>query len=140
MGKRFLIYGFIGVGLEILWTGTAALFRGDLAMNAHSSIWMFPIYGMMVLLEPIHEQIRNWPIAARGGVYAFLIYLGEFTSGFLLRTTIGACPWNYGQLPFSFHGLVTLCYLPAWFILGLFFELLHDTLVTLLKQPSKQQR
>lgn len=128
MIKRFIVYGTIGVGAEILWTGLGTLIRGDLSMAGHSSIWMFPIYGMMVFLEKIHDNTRHMPVIIRGGVYTLLIYTGEFISGTFLKL-IGACPWNYEQLPFSIYGVITFSYIPVWFILGLFFEILHDFLI-----------
>ena len=47
MKIRFLIYGIVGWCTEIMWTGIGSLFKGDLTLIGWSSIWMFPIYGML---------------------------------------------------------------------------------------------
>lgn len=129
MKIRFLIYGIVGWCSEILWTGFGSFIRGDWTMIGFSSIWMFPIYGMMVLLEPVHDRIRNVPIIVRGGVYTVLIFSGEFLSGMFLKIILGKCPWNYGNDIYSIYGIITLKYIPVWFVFGLLFEILHDFLI-----------
>ena len=55
MIKRFFIYGLIGWGMEIFWTGLYSLISGDLRLLAFTNLWMFFIYGAAVFLEPIHD-------------------------------------------------------------------------------------
>ena len=43
--KTFFICGLTGWCMEILFTSLGGLLRGDLLLNGHTSIWMFPIYG-----------------------------------------------------------------------------------------------
>lgn len=129
MIKRFIIYGAMGICAEIMWNGSIALINGDITMTGRSSIWMFPIYGMLVFVEAVHENIRDKPVIIRGGIYTILIYIGEFTTGSILKFGLGACPWNYELFPLSLYGLITLIYTPVWFVLGLIFELLHDKLI-----------
>jgi uncharacterized membrane protein len=128
MKTRFVIYGLVGWCSEILWTGLGSFVKGDWTLIGFSSIWMFPIYGMLVLIEPIHERIRYMPVIIRGGVYTLLIYAGEFLSGFLLLAILGKCPWNYGVDKYSILGIITLKYIPVWFVYGLLFEKFHDFL------------
>jgi uncharacterized membrane protein len=128
MKTRFLIYGLIGWVAETIYTGFGSLLKGDLTMRAWTYIWMFPIYGLMILLEPIHDRIRNLPIAVRGGIYTVLIFGIEYATGWILRELIGKCPWNYGVGPYTIDGLINLSFIPVWFIGGLIFEKLHDFL------------
>lgn len=127
---RFIIYGLMGWCLEIFWTGIGSLLSGDMTMHAWTSMWMFLIYGLAILMEPIHNVIRHWPILIRGGIYAILILVVEFCTGSLLRLIIGACPWYYDK-GITIAGITRLDYAPFWFIAGLLFEKLHDELVKL---------
>lgn len=128
MKTRFLIYGLAGWIAETLFTGLGSLLKGDLTMRSWTYIWMFPIYGLMLLLEPVHERIRALPVVYRGGVYTVIIFAIEYTTGWILRELIGRCPWNYTG-PYAIDGLITLSFIPVWFIGGLLFEKLHDSLV-----------
>lgn len=129
MITRYIIYGFIGWSVEIFWTGLGSFIRGDIKLRGWTYLWMFPIYGMAVLLEPIHNEIREWPLLLRGGVYTALIFSIEYLSGWLLKNTINICPWDYSNIPFSLNGFIRLDYAPAWFIAGLLFEKIHDLLI-----------
>lgn len=42
--KTFFICGLTGWCMEILFTSLGGLLRGDLLLNGHTSIWMFPIW------------------------------------------------------------------------------------------------
>lgn len=128
MGKRFIIYGLTGWCLEVFWTGLGSLFHGDVKLSSQTYIWMFLIYGLAVFLEPIHDRIRKWPVALRGGVYSILIFSIEYATGTLLRIFIGVCPWDYSDSPFSVNGIIRLDYFPVWFVTGLLFERAHDYL------------
>ncbi|MCG8515009.1 MAG: putative ABC transporter permease [Halanaerobiales bacterium] len=131
MITRFFIYGLIGWCTEIFWTGLGSLLRGDRKLRGWTYLWMFPIYGMAILLEPIHHLIKEWPILIRGGVYTTAIYLIEYVAGWLLRNTIKICPWDYTQTPYAIHGFIRLDYAPAWFVAGLLFEKIYGLLLTL---------
>jgi uncharacterized membrane protein len=130
MKTRFIIYGLIGWVAETLFTGLDSLLKGDLTMRAFTYIWMFPIYGLMILMEPVHDHIRKWPVVLRGGVYTIIIFGLEYTTGRIIRGLIGKCPWDYGIEPYSIDGIITLRFIPVWFVGGLLFEKLHDLLTT----------
>jgi len=55
--KRFLIYGIIGLVLEVIYTGLASLLKGDLSMQGFTFLVMMPIYGLAVFLEPLHIRL-----------------------------------------------------------------------------------
>ena len=86
---------------------------------------MFPIYGMAACLSPISKKLKNQSALLRGGVYAFLIYFGEYMSGVFLKK-YGACPWDYSKAKLNYKGVIRLDYAPAWFLAGLFFEKVLD--------------
>ncbi|KPU45308.1 hypothetical protein OXPF_12010 [Oxobacter pfennigii] len=129
MRGRFIIYGLAGWCIEIFWTGLGSLISGDPKLQGWTYIWMFPIYGLAIFLEPIHNRIRNWPVILRGGAYTLLIFLAEYSTGWLLKTVMGVCPWNYSGTPYEIDGLIRLDFAPAWFAAGILFEKLHDLLM-----------
>ncbi|MGI6711190.1 MAG: putative ABC transporter permease [Bacillota bacterium] len=127
---RFMIYGIAGWCIEILWTGLWSAFLGDWRLISQTYIWMFFIYGSAVFLEPLHDKIRHHTWGVRGLIWVAVIFIMEYSAGFLLDTVIGSCPWNYASKT-SFatvSGYIRLDYAPAWFIAGLGFEKLHDFL------------
>lgn len=124
---RFTVYGFIGLTTEVVYTGLASLFAGDLSMHGFTFLVMFPFYGLALLLEPVHNQLRPFPWWTRGLIYLLLIWSIEYTGGLLLNYLLGACPWVY-QDPLNINGYITLRMAPEWFTAGLCFEKLHDLL------------
>ncbi|SCN24236.1 putative membrane protein [Clostridium sp. N3C] len=114
--------------MEVIWTGLGALLNGDIKLSGTTYIWMFPIYGSAVFLEPIQTKLRNMPFILRGGVYGILILLTEYVSGIFLRYLIGCCPWDYSGNPLSLNGVIRLDYFPVWCCVGLLFEKIHSTL------------
>lgn len=129
MLTRYIIYGLVGWCIEVFWTGIGSFLRGDAELRGWTYLWMFPIYGLAIFLEPVHNQIRAWPVIIRGGVYTLFIFAIEYSTGWLLKNTIDTCPWDYSQNPLSVNGFIRLDYAPAWFLAGLLFERLHDFLV-----------
>lgn len=121
---RFFIYGMTGWVMEILWTGIHSFAKRDASLMGYTSLWMFPIYGMAVFLEPICLLLKEFSPVVRGGVYMICIYMAEFASGWGLQHFIGVCPWDYSQSRYHVHGLIRLDYAPVWFAVGLFFETL----------------
>lgn len=121
MKRNFIVCGVIGWCLEIIWTGLSSLFAGEPKMIGHSSILMFPIYGCAAVIGPISHKLKHTFVLLRGCIYAFLIFAGEFISGYLLRL-FNLCPWDYSHTSWNFHGLIRLDYLPVWFFTGLLYE------------------
>ncbi len=129
MMRRFVLYALSGWCMEVVFTGIGSLLRGDPTLTSRTYIWMFFIYGLAIVLEPIHNRIRSLPVIVRGGIYMVLIFATEYLTGFLLYKLIGQCPWDYSGSRFSVNGFIRLDYIPAWFAVGLLFEKLHDTLM-----------
>ena len=107
--------------MEILFTSLGGLLRGDLLLNGHTSIWMFPIYGLAAVIGPLSVRLRHWPVLLRGCFYGAGIMLVEFISGSFLRL-FSLCPWDYSKTHYNISGLVRLDYFPVWFTAGLIFE------------------
>ena len=82
---------------------------------------------LLPLLEPLMRRLISTPFWKRGLIYMLCIYLGEYTSGILLRYK-NACPWNYEKSPFHIQRVIRLDFAPLWFCAGLFFErlLMHS--------------
>ncbi|PKM81619.1 MAG: hypothetical protein CVU89_08995 [Firmicutes bacterium HGW-Firmicutes-14] len=130
MKYRFLIYGLMGITMEILWTGAGSLLKGDMSMRGFSYLWMFPIYGAAVFLEPLHERIRDVAWYGRGIIWIAVIFSIEFITGRIIQLTVGLIPWDYsGTSRYSVAGLIRLDYAPVWFVVGLLFEQGHDLIM-----------
>lgn len=129
MGKRFLIYGLLGWLMEILWTGLGSFVQGNIMLTSFTYLWMFPIYGLAVFFEPIHDQIKQLPWFWRGAIWVILILALEYFTGWTLGKLLGRCPWDYRSVtPYHIQGLIRLDYIPAWFVVGLAFERIHRRL------------
>lgn len=129
MWKKFIVYGCLGLCAEVLWNGFNAMLEGDVLLRGTTCIWMFPIYGLAVFLEPVHYRIKHLPLVVRGGIYMVFIFAVELISGLLLRWILGTCPWNYINSKMSICGIITLEYAPVWMVLGIAFEKIHDFII-----------
>jgi uncharacterized membrane protein len=129
MWKRFIIYGALGICAEVLWNGFGAMLKGDILLRGTTCIWMFPIYGLALFLEPVHYRIKHLPLIVRGGIYMVLIFAVELISGLLLKWMLGTCPWNYVNNGMSICGIIALNYAPVWIVVGIAFERIHDTII-----------
>lgn len=131
---RFLIYGLLGWGLEVFWTGLGSAIRGDVRLTAGTYLWMFPIYGSAIYLESVHDRIRDRPWYIRGVIWVLLIWIIEYVSGGLIRLVTGVSPWDYSNSTrWQLHGLIRFDMAPLWLITGLLFERVHDFLIGRLK-------
>lgn len=112
--------------MEIIWTGLGALFMGNWQLPGFTYLWMFPIYGLAVFFEPLHNYIRPLPLFVRGLFWTFAIFTVEYLTGWLLAEILGRCPWDYtGTTPYHINGFIRLDYFPVWFVVGLIFERVH---------------
>ena len=121
MKRNFLLCGLLGWSLEIFWTGLHSLFKRDRQLMGHSSLWMFPIYGMAALIRPVYRILRNHSAFFRGMFYSAGIFCCEYLSGSFLKKH-HLCPWDYSSSPFNINGVIRLDYAPLWMAAGLIFE------------------
>lgn len=135
MWIRFFLYGLLGWCVEVAWSGVTEFLRGaprDWRLRGHTSLWMFPIYGLLApLYEPLHDSLRDWHWLLRASIYLLGIWVVEYLTGWLLRRLTGRCPWDYSHLRGHIHGLIALEYAPVWFFFGLALEPVHDFFVHL---------
>lgn len=119
----FFLCGAIGWCLECFWTGLGSLFgkRKDRKLTCHTSLWMFPIYGMASFIRLLSKIMKKKCALFRGGVYSCFILSTEFLTGNLLKK-FRACPWDYSKSKFNFEGVIRFDYIPVWFFVGLLYE------------------
>lgn len=119
---NFLLCGASGWCMECMWTGIGALLEGkDKQLSCHTSVWMFPIYGLAACFSPMCKKLDKHHSLYRGTIYMLCIYATEYTTGTLLKKW-NACPWDYSKAKWNFRGVIRLDYAPAWFLAGLFYE------------------
>ncbi len=122
-GERFLAYGLTGWAIDSLyvWLHTGR--------RRPSSLLNVPVYGLaQPLFEPVHDRLRDRPLALRGTAYGLGILCVEYVSGRVLRRLLGQAPWDYEAAAFEIDGLVRPDYLPLWALFGLALERLDDVL------------
>lgn len=127
MLTRFIIYGLLGWNMEVFWTGLVAGINGNPRLVAHTYLWMFPIYGLAVFLEQLHDRIRPLHWYLRGMIWVLVIWAVEMVTGGLIRFLVGTSPWIYRE-GWQVAGLIRLDMAPLWFVTGLLFEQIHDRL------------
>ena len=131
--QRFATYGALGWCAEVVYTGVLGyLGNRDRRLMASTSLWMFPVYGLIQpLYEPLHDAMRERvPLPLRAMAYGGGFMAAEYATGFFLRRTLGRAPWDYSASRFHVNGLIRLDMLPIWAGFGLALEQVHDRLTT----------
>lgn len=119
--QNFFICGLTGWCMEILFTSTGSIWHKDKRLLGQTSLWMFPIYGMAAVIEPVSRHLKKCPALLRGAIYSIGIFTGEYVSGSLLKKH-KMCPWDYSKAKANINGLIRLDYAPLWMFAGLAFE------------------
>lgn len=122
--SRFYIYAIHGFVTEILFTAA-----WEFVVNINwkfpgvTSLWCILIYGASFMcIEQMYLRLKDkYSLFTRCIIYTAWTYLWEFSTGLFLRQ-FDACPWDYTPFDGDFMGLVTLEYLPLWFLGSLFAE------------------
>ena len=107
--------------MEVFWTGLCSLRGKNFKLNSQTSLWMFLIYGLVVVIEPFFRLVSPLNFLLRGLIYATFILIGEFITGSILQRA-KVCPWDYSHARYHVRGVIRFDYLPAWAVAGLFFE------------------
>lgn len=107
--------------MEILFTSLHCFQKKDYAFTGHTSLWMFPIYGMACFILPLYRHLSRHCVFLRGCIYTLLIFLCEFCCGVTLKRH-QMCPWDYSKSHYNIRGVIRIDYAPLWFIVGLFYE------------------
>ncbi len=134
ISKNFCKCGIAGWCLEVVFTSMESLIMRDWRLMGKTSLLMFPIYGLGVLLSPIGQAVDKWlrvepgevltvkdRILRHGILYMVLIFAAEYLFGAWLRAR-GICPWDYSGRHSNVNGLIRLDFAPLWFLTGLLFE------------------
>ena len=133
---RFLLFGLLGMLLEVFAMAWQVGQAGNWSLRGASSPWMLPIYGLIgIVLDPIARPMkrRRIPLPLRAVVYVVLIFAVEYVSGrILLHFGINRrdvdnmhTVWDYGWARFNLHGQIALEMAPTWYVLALFLEFLY---------------
>src|SRR5581483_6635580 len=97
----------------------------DLRLRGYTYAWMAPIYALVYpFCAVLYPRMAVYPLLVRGVAYMVVIYAVEYSSGWLLRRCVGACPWEceYRKAKWHLHGLIRLDFAPAWIAAALIFE------------------
>ena len=128
---RFAFYGLLGAFVDAAFTAIHTYARtGDTRLPARTSVFVFPIYGLIQpLYEPVHDALRGRASApARAAVYGVGFLTVEYLSGAALQRLLGRAPWDYSYARWHVEGLIRPDYFPLWAAVGLALERLHDVL------------
>lgn len=120
---KLLIYGHIGLLIEVWFTGIHSFFfRKDRSATAKTYLPMLVVYGVTaVVLEAVSGAIA-WPFYLKAFIYVPIIYGSEALSGWVIKRVIGRIPWDYGISQWTPMGLINFKYAPYWLMLSLAFD------------------
>lgn len=121
--SNFIFFGVVGLLVEIIFT---ALRKRSISLVGHTSLWMFPIYGVGLTygFDLIHYLIENNLL--RWLSYPIWIWIVEILFGrIFFKLNIKA--WDYRYLPDKFHwrGVISFAHFPIWIVFGIFIELIR---------------
>lgn len=120
--QQWISGGLGGLLIEVIFTGLYSLFSGNVKLTCQTSLWMIFVYGTARCLFDYLGVTLHYNRFTMACIYTPLIYLQEFTWGYLFLKILKKRLWDYGLSHWSPMGLINLKYLPAWFTLALFFD------------------
>lgn len=125
----FGVFACVGVTTEVVFTALYPIFSDSVnfswSLSGNSYVWMIFIYGSASIAFPFgFKLISKWHVVIRALVYGLVILGVELLSGALLKTLLGACPWEY-QEGWHYDGLIRFDYLPLWMVFGMMLEAIH---------------
>ena len=130
--EKLIVYGCLGLLIEVFFTGISSLFRKHWHATAKTYLWMLPIYGFTALaLEGVSETLP-WPFYLKAFLYVPIIYGMEALSGMMLKRLIGVIPWDYGSNRWTPMGLINFKYAPFWLALAMAFDPITSFLTKML--------
>ena len=143
--QQFLLYGCLGLLIEVVFTGLWHLFSRQWKLTGYTYLWMAPVYGATALMLDVVSHAVPWPFYAKAFLYVPIIYGAEALSGatiifitgllqrFIGGSQGGVIPWDYAKSRWSPMGLINFRYIPFWFILGLAFDPISGVLTAVLR-------
>ena len=147
---RIPFYIALGLVTEVIFTGVMDLIapnflqswrlknapapekpKADPRAMGYSFLWMIPLYGLLVGIEPMQITMTSVPLIFRGLIYLAAFWVGEYLTGALLKRIIGFCPWDYSNSRFSVHSYIRWDFGPFWYVFTLFLDRFTLKLVAL---------
>lgn len=154
---RVLIYGFIGIAVEVIFYNLVRLGREipgvreffqfgwhvdprlgldgvwtapQIALFGQCSLWMMLVYACAAfgLVEPLYRGLHSRPFYLRAAAYGVGILLFEAVSGWILFWLTGYKIWFYDDR-LNIVGMTSLYILPVWMVTGLLVELVYRELM-----------
>jgi hypothetical protein len=127
-----VFFACLGITVEVFFTAFMSVVNHEplgnkplIALAGHSYVWMAFIYGLIPILGVLFfDKIKLRPVWIRLLLYVLIIYMVEFTSGYILQLTTGRCPWYYSS-GLNIMGLIRLDYFPAWLLFAWIVEKLY---------------
>jgi hypothetical protein len=127
-----LVFACFGVTAEVFFTAAMSVVNQSplcnkpiIALAGTSYIWMAFIYGLIPILGILfHPMAHPLPVWVRLPLYVIIIYIIEFTSGYVLQCITGHCPWHY-TTGLNIMGLVRLDYFPVWLLFAWLVERIY---------------
>ncbi len=131
---QFILCGLLGLLAEVIFTALTDIFTNRrIILKSSTSLWMFPIYGLLPFIyPPLHDYIQGYDWYIRGAIYMVAFYIVQYVSGWILLKVTRDHVWEY-KSKFNLHGHIDLPHAPVWFFAGLGFEHLYPYIVRLSK-------
>lgn len=119
------IFACIGISTEIVFTSLSKLVNTfiadsaiDWALSGKTYLWMFLIYASIpFLFKLFNPLVEKYHFLLKVLIAVLVVYIVEFSTGFLLEIITGVCPWKYTE-GLHIMGYIRLDYAPFWFIFG----------------------
>jgi len=97
----------------------------------YSFLWMIPIYGLLIFIEPMRVVLAPLPFYGRGVIYVIALWIVEYVGGWFIKKISGRCPWDYSASKFNLHGYLRWDFFPFWFVFTLLVEWLSGKFIAL---------
>lgn len=128
----FIKFATFGLSIEVLFTAIVnnigrlkAGQKIEWSLEGHSYIWMLPIYGSIAFIAPlVIVPLQGLFIFIRLFLFALIILLVEYVTGWILRKLTGKCPWHY-KSGWHVHNLIRIDYIPLWMFFSWMVEWLY---------------
>ncbi len=130
--EKTIIYGCLGLLVEVFFTGIGSLIRKHWDATAKTYLWMVGVYGLTALLLEVVSEAISWPFYLKAFIYVPIIFGAEGLSAWIIKRIIGRVPWDYGVSHWTPAGFVNFKYAPYWFLLALAFDPITAFLTRLL--------
>ncbi|MBI4211415.1 MAG: hypothetical protein HY540_02135 [Deltaproteobacteria bacterium] len=125
MMTRFLYLGSLGLLTDLTFGALKNLItQKDLGLRGETSLWKFPLYGLIPFLFPlISNRVEIYPWWGRGLVYMAAFFLIEYLAHWIYEK-LRIQPWSYSGR-YALQGRISLLHAPVWFGGGLLIEWIY---------------